>query len=909
MVSLMNTVLISISEFFQGHNRRSTSWPSLIARFIFVLIMVGACENLLSTATAAEPIIITASDFWTGGVSLQSKVQNLAYLDYMKKHPNVIIRSASPGINIPGPAARGSQLMRFVGQVSPDIIYVYLSDIRQYIDQGFLTPLDESVGYDSNGDGVMDESEIKWKEWWQLPQEMRAAATFEGHIYAIPHSKPHITGMCFRRDLFAQAGLDPNAPPKSYDELFYAAQKLTDPSANSGQGRMGLLLEAYPAALWHHGIWDGGGEMVVQVKRRADGKEVTFPMRVERTIDPQTGEDLTKQQPTYRATFNAQAGIATLDFIHRLRWARWVRSPSGEPVNLSPDQLNQIDFNSSVDLLDPKTNEHFVATGKEVNVGVVRLLRDSDRNAESPLPTPFIRGQVAMLFSALDMSLLAPGILPRSAVGLTRLPTPDGKPGSVQSHSQFMAIFSQIRAKPEACRIAQDVLIHRLSETYLIEGARLLANAGDYQSIPPATLRAAGLHDLLSQIDPQTLALFDDLATRLRSEPYNPGWNRTLELFRSEIFDTMFLQEHFDYHAGLENVARIVNTKAYVKPEQLVAPYRDRGHVVVGVIGLLLAIGAIWAGKELGMDMWAKVKHSTNSTSAGRLAGVMPWLLLAPALLLIALWSYYPLARGSLMAFEDYQILKPSRWVGIDHFILILIDPKFYFYCYNTLIFAALTLSIGFATPLFLALLLSEIPQGKVLFRTIFYLPSVTAGLVIMLLWKQMYEPSSQGMLNQLLHIAGVTPRSWLEDPNLAMACVIIPGIWASMGAGSLIYLAALKSIPDEMYEAAEIDGANLWNKITHVTVPMLKPLLVINFVGAFIGAFQGMGNILVMTGGGPADTTRVLALDIWIKSFAQLQFGLATAMAWMLGVMLIGFTVMQLRILNKVDFRRARGV
>ncbi len=250
--------------------------------------------------------------------------------------------------------------------------------------------------------------------------------------------------------------------------------------------------------------------------------------------------------------------------------------------------------------------------------------------------------------------------------------------------------------------------------------------------------------------------------------------------------------------------------------------------------------------------------------------------------------------------------------MGIDNFIMLFGDVNFYWSMLRTLYYVGLTLLIGFITPIALAVLLTEIPRGKMLFRTIFYLPSVTAGIVIMLLWMRFYDPSPTGFLNTLVvEIAswfGVKSQGfkWLSDPRLAMLCVIVPGVWASAGAGSLIYQAALTSVPPDLYEAADVDGAGFWRKIRHITIPTLKPLIIINFVGTFIGAFHAMQNIFVMTGGGPFNATRVIGLDIWYNAFVYLRFGMATAMAWVLGIMLIGFTVMQLKILAKVEFRKA---
>jgi len=134
--------------------------------------------------------------------------------------------------------------------------------------------------------------------------------------------------------------------------------------------------------------------------------------------------------------------------------------------------------------------------------------------------------------------------------------------------------------------------------------------------------------------------------------------------------------------------------------------------------------------------------------------------------------------------------------------------------------------------------------------------------------------------------------------------CMILPQLWAGIGPGSIIYLAALKSIPDEFYEAADLDGAGFVGKIRHIVIPYLKPLIIINFIGAFIAAFRSANYIFIMTGGGPGDATRVLGYEIWVRSFLYLKFGIGTAKAWILGSLLIGFTGYQLRMLSRIQFK-----
>lgn len=206
----------------------------------------------------------------------------------------------------------------------------------------------------------------------------------------------------------------------------------------------------------------------------------------------------------------------------------------------------------------------------------------------------------------------------------------------------------------------------------------------------------------------------------------------------------------------------------------------------------------------------------------------------------------------------------------------------------------------------------------------------MTSGVVIAFLWKQFYDKTEFGLLNQLMSpvfgalnwaIDGINNlfgaqighflpvHDWLGDPSLAMLAVVLPGIWAGAGPGSILYLAALKNVPDDRYEAADLDGATWIQKIRAITYPALKPLILINLLGAFVGGFKAMENIFVLTAGGPAYGTHTLALEVWQNAFMFLRFGYATAAAWVMGSILIGFTALQIRKLLEYRFTVAKSV
>jgi multiple sugar transport system permease protein len=200
----------------------------------------------------------------------------------------------------------------------------------------------------------------------------------------------------------------------------------------------------------------------------------------------------------------------------------------------------------------------------------------------------------------------------------------------------------------------------------------------------------------------------------------------------------------------------------------------------------------------------------------------------------------------------------------------------------------------------------------------------MTSSILVAFVWRQFYDKTDKGLLNSLLspvieHVVNPVwhgwfhgseiplANDWLGNPTLAIFAVVLPGVWAGAGPGSILYLAALKNISEDRYEAADIDGANWWEKIVHITLPGLKPLILINLLGVFIASFKAAENILVMTNGGPLNSTRTIGLEVWQNAFMYLKFGYATAAAWMMGAILVGFTLIQIRNLTRMRFSTAK--
>jgi len=259
-----------------------------------------------------------------------------------------------------------------------------------------------------------------------------------------------------------------------------------------------------------------------------------------------------------------------------------------------------------------------------------------------------------------------------------------------------------------------------------------------------------------------------------------------------------------------------------------------------------------------------------------------------------------PIIFSLVMAFTNWQMTAnmPLQWVGFENFKDLLTDPRFWKFFSNT-IYLMLGIPFGIAGSLFLAIILSAKLRGVVAFRTMFYLPTITSGVALFILWKAIFNPEF-GPLNTALDgffgLLGldITPPDWLLSIAWAKPAIMIMGVWSAIGGTNmLLYLAGISNIPPELYEAAQIDGAGRWSMFRHVTWPQLAPTTFFIVVMSAIGGLQGgFEQARVMTGGGPAESTITLGYYIYIKGFEEYQLGYASTIAWVMFVLIFVMTL-----------------
>ena len=828
-------------------------------------------------------------------------------------------------------------LLAIAGKVAPDILYVNFRKSDNYIQQEFLYPLDKPEDGYLTG---MTEEELDFRinrNIWQVIR--RVGPKGNKQVWAVPFGGALGKVLLYRKDLFDAAGVAYPDNNWTWADMLEAAKKISNPN----EGIYGLLLTRYKHEAWHWVtyLWSAGAEAMV--------------------YDEQTDQ--------WRCTFDTREAAVALDYYTLI---------STEPWHDSEGKL---------------------------------------RRGYSSKETPgayekWEQGRIGMQMSYIDEKLFA--TINPDIVGMAPVPLgPTGMRGA-ELNSRMMGIFAGV-LDPVVRDSAWEYMKWVDCEDSVGIKTKILVEGGLGRFVNPKYLNMFGYPEV-SRLSPKGWKeIFDIAIESSRPEPYGRNSNVAYDLMTYPITDAEQLalqgklppynlsegQSIFDlYRDYIKNGVKserldylrnmLVRANARANEEMIgIIPPKERMWrritAVAVLMGMVLAFGLMF--RKVGRAFARPVAEGQKRGWQFR-RYKWAYVILLPAVLSIFLWSYVPLGRGSVMAFLDYRLMGGSTLVWVDNFGDILWSPEWWLAVWNSLRYSMLVIGLTFLPPVALAILLQEAPRGKILFRTIYYLPAVLTGLVTILLWKTFYEQSEHGALNLILlntpaivyflvgllllgiavafarrlfqHriiaasvvflLAGVIlfytcaslakpilfpgnakplwrmlltldfantsdvsvwrrligflpePYRWLSDPNTAMLCCVLPMVWAGMGPGCLIYLAALKGIGDEYYEAADMDGATFIDKILFVVFPILKALLIINFVGVFIASWNAEANILAMTAG--AANTEVTGLTIFYKAFIYMKFGPATAMAWVLGFMLIGFTVNQLRILSRLEFR-----
>ena len=818
---------------------------------LIILLLTAAAPRLLGADGSPRPVTIV-NDTIMGGES-STELERRANYElqgiFRRKYPHINIEAWSPLALPPGMAFSGAQMaMAMVGDAAPDVFWGTSDTLQNYARNGFLYPLDEYV--------------TTWERRDVFEGPLASLYRCTGpdgapHIYALP-MQVGTTALFYNRRLLKEAGYDPYTAPADWDEWWSMLVALTDKEKNA-EGRpkrVGLSVGQYSRYGFSlvHFIPLTGGDWIFR--------------------DPATA--------TWVADVDTPAALQAFTFLQKLAHGRFTK--------------NGVTYEGVIDL--------------DFTTGRTKILHEDIEWART--------GRIAMRTWSFYSTSNSKSFMDPEEWGVAGIPPAPGGRRANRLVDSFFCMRSTIKdpAVRDACWEFMSFMCGTEADGFR---THFYVENGAAKYVNPALLRQFGYDDEAARIPRDWHHAYETLFSENFIFNADVSGYSAMTADLNQLVRRMLGQPNMDLSASLQAQQERISRAYLYSPT---AAERTRHFRIALAVIFVISLVTIWAGFVI-LRSWIRAnrRRLEGLTAVGRVPArkqLLAWALMLPALLSVLLWKYIPVLWGLLMAFMDYRILGESSWVGLDNFIHIFLDPFVRISLRQTFLYVFMSLTMGFAVPVLLACLLAEVPRGKVVFRTLFYLPAVTVGLVPALLWMQFYDPAETGLLNLIvghlnaflgwLHVPFLLPHpvAWLQTKSTAMACVIIPGIWSGMGPGCILYLAGLRSIPEEYYEAADIDGAGPFKKAWHITIPSLAPLILVNFLGAFIGAFHTSANILAMTGGGPDYATHVISIEVFKAAYLLMEYGKATALCWMLATMLVGFTVIQMRIMGRLEFRRA---
>lgn len=301
-----------------------------------------------------------------------------------------------------------------------------------------------------------------------------------------------------------------------------------------------------------------------------------------------------------------------------------------------------------------------------------------------------------------------------------------------------------------------------------------------------------------------------------------------------------------------------------------------------------------------------KVKKSTKKLFTSKTKEKIDgWLFVAPFVISVLVFLIGPIIVALILSFKEYSLLDQTTMlgaknVGFANYIKVVKDPVFRRALLNTSLYALGAVPLQLIISLLLALVVDAKIKGKAFFRVAYYIPTLTSTVAVSIIFLYIFKVD--GVLNKFLSIFGVTGRTWFSDPKFALVCVILMAVWSSVGTYMIIFLSGLQQIPQTMYEAAEIDGANKFQRFFKITLPLIKPTFFFNLVISIIGTLQMFDQAYIISGGsgGPLNSTMTVVLYLYNKGFKEFQMGYASAIAFVLFAIILTLTLIQKRIFRE---------
>ena len=773
---------------------------------------------------AADPIRLV---IWGMESSAESKDMDAKIAIFEQRHPDIKISALSMGAGAMNPQ---KLMTAIVGGVPPDLVQQDRFTIGDWASRDAFRPLDDMLKEDA---ASTDSLAIHQKDY--VPAAW-TETVYKGHVYAIPNDTDDRV-LFYNRTLFKEAGLDPNKPPQTWEELIADAKKLTKRSPNGGFERMGFV-PLYGQGWLYLWSWQEDGEVM-----SADGRRCTLG-------NPQTVKALSALVSWY----DALGGV---------------------------DAINAFSGGFGSDAQDPFITGKLAmrVEGDGFMNSVARYNPDLDF-AAAPVPVPAERlhhsGRFAHDSTWVTWSGGHSFAVPRGA-----------------KHPREAWKFMQWFNSPEASLIgarAQAAYARNKGRLYVpplfanVPANRLVFDAFK-SSLPPKYIRAKTVStDLLPQ-------------TRFRPVTFvgQRLWDEQVRAVDRALRHSQTPQQSLE--AGQVAVQSELDGVYGRETHPLLAS----GPVAV-VVGLIVLAG--FAALGIGTARWMRGRQESSQAEAR--AG---FLFILPWAFGFVIFTLGPILASLVLSFCDYDVLHAPRWAGASNYQTLVTQdrPLVLKSLGNAAYLAAVGIPLGMITSLTMALLLNTKLRGQQWYRTFFYMPSIVPVVATSVLWSFILNSdANRGLVNAawqatLSHWLGLPPPGWLSVPSWAKPGLIFMGLWGA-GGGMILWLAGLQSISPTLYEAASLDGAGWWSQFRHVTLPMLSPYIFFNLIMGTIGALQTFETAYILggtSGGsstGPDDSLLVPVVYLFNNAFQYFKMGYASAIAWLLFILILGLTLGQLK-------------
>ncbi len=791
--------------------------PALLLTFLVL--------SLAGLPAVAAPIKLV---IWGIESGPDSQDQDAKIAAFERMHPDIQVSALSMGAGSMNPQ---KLMTAIVGGVPPDLVQQDRFTIGDWASRGAFRPLDDLLAQDAHSSNpyAVRQADYVPATW--------AETVYHGHVYAIPNGTDDRV-LFYNKTLFRQAGLDPNRPPQTWDQMIADAKRLTVRDASGDYQRVGLV-PIFGQGWLYLWSWQEDGEVM-----SSNGRTCTLD-------NPQTVKALTAMVSWY----DQLGGV---------------------------DAINAFAGGFGSDAQDPFLTGKLAmrVDGDAFMNSIARYKPDLDFGV-APAPVPEERLRHTGRFKHDPTWVTWSGglsfVIPRGA-------------RHVRAAWQFIQWFNSPQAGLIGARALSDYA-HSKGRLYVpslfanVKANTLVFNTYK-NTLPPKFLQAKQL----------SLALLPDTKFRPVTFVGQLLWDQQVRAVDSA---TRHLQTPTQaLAAGQQEVQRTLDA-VYSSGSHPLLPTVP----VFAALAALVVIGAIVLG--IGAARWmARHRRGERAEARAGFLFVLPW---AFGFLLLTLG---PLLASLVLSFCDYDVLHPARWAGLSNYhALVTTDrPMVFRSLGNAVYLAAIGIPLGMATSLAMALLLNAKLAGQPWYRTAFYIPSIVPVVATTVLWSYILNSDPhRGLINAgweatITHWFGIAPPGWEAVPAWAKPGLIVMGLWGA-GGGMILWLAGLQSIPGTLYEAASLDGAGWWSQFRHITLPMLSPYIFFNVIMGTIGALQTFETAYILggTGGGsstgPDDSLLVPVVYLFNNAFQYFKMGYASAIAWLLFVLILGLTLGQLKL------------